>query len=239
MESTKPWRAPLLFLSLVMLATRRRSARVISGGATVTSDPLSRRDFLAHTAMAGAAVALLRAPAFLTGRDWCSSVQATGVDLLHDTFNGLLAFVVPGRDEYSVAQGVATTDAGGVEAGTTEALIATIDGSTPFIPGFSAVVAAILNDVALTVNNNPTGSFVSPFARLSFQEKTAVLQAMDGADPLKVLAGVLPAFVAFFVYSEAGAFDPVTRSLTGQPLGWTLSNYSGVADGRDELLGYF
>jgi hypothetical protein len=61
---------------------------------------------------------------------------------------------------------------------------------------------------------------------------------MDGHDAFKVLAGVLPAFVAFFVYSEAGAFDPATRSLTGRPLGWTLSDYDGVADGRDAMIGY-
>ena len=51
------------------------------------------------------------------------------------------------------------------------------------------------------------------------------------------LAGVLPQFVAFLVYSEAGVFDPVTRTLTGTPLGWKLSNYEGVADGRDEFKG--
>jgi hypothetical protein len=62
---------------------------------------------------------------------------------------------------------------------------------------------------------------------------------MDSTDSLKVLAGTLPAFVAFFCYSEAGSFDPVTRSLTGPPLGWDLSNYRGVADGRAEFLGYF
>jgi hypothetical protein len=50
---------------------------------------------------------------------------------------------------------------------------------------------------------------------------------------------VLPALVAAFSYSEAGAFDPVTRSLAGSPVGWQISSYQGVADGRDELLGYF
>jgi hypothetical protein len=37
---------------------------------------------------------------------------------------------------------------------------------------------------------------------------------------------------------DAGAFDPVTRTLTQQPVGWTISNYSGTADGRDEFRGY-
>jgi hypothetical protein len=62
---------------------------------------------------------------------------------------------------------------------------------------------------------------------------------MDSTEPLKPLAGVLPPFVAFFCYSEAAVFDPVTRSLTGDPIAWQLSNYQGVADGRNEFLGYF
>jgi hypothetical protein len=53
-----------------------------------------------------------------------------------------------------------------------------------------------------------------------------------------VIAGVLPAFVAFFGYSEAAAFDPTSGTLTSTPIGWTISNYQGVADGRDEFLGY-
>ena len=51
--------------------------------------------------------------------------------------------------------------------------------------------------------------------------------------------GAIAMFAAFFCFSEAGAFDPATRKLTGQPLGWTLCRYQGVADGRAEFLGYF
>jgi hypothetical protein len=199
---------------------------------------VSRRGFLGQITLASAAAALAHTPIFLRTGEWTPTVRAAAADLLHDTYNGLLAFVVPGRDEYSVQQGVATDDPGGVEAGSVDALIATIDESTPYFPDFSAAIAAILNGVALGVNANAQGPFVSPFARLSNPEKAAVFQYLDGTDPYKVLAGVLPAFVAFFVYSEAGRFDPVTRSLTGQPLGWTISNYQGVADGRDEFRGY-
>jgi hypothetical protein len=56
---------------------------------------------------------------------------------------------------------------------------------------------------------------------------------------LKSLGGVLPLLVAAVCYSDAGTFDPATRSLTGTPVGWTISNYSGVSDGRDEFQGYF
>ena len=149
-----------------------------------------------------------------------------------------MAFVVPGHDPYSIAQGVSTEEPGGVDAGATDALIATIDGSTPFVPSFSAVVATILNNLAQAVHPGVTGAFGSPFANLSHAEKAAVFQVMDNHDAFKVLAGVLPGFVAFFVYSEAGTFDPATRSLSGTPLGWKLSNYEGVSDGRDEFRGY-
>jgi hypothetical protein len=204
----------------------------------VTSKPVSRRGFIGQIALASAAAAVVQAPEFLTGGRWFGSVSAQTTDLVHDTFNGLLAFVVPGRDVYSVHQGVSNGDLGGVDAGATDALIATIDGSTPFVQQFSAMVAALLNGYAQAVNPAGGGTFVSPFARLSFQEKAAVFQLLDGNDSYKVLAGVLPGFVGFFVYSEAGAFDPATRRLTGQPLGWTLSNYQGVSDGRDEFRGY-
>jgi hypothetical protein len=150
-----------------------------------------------------------------------------------------MAFVVPGSDAYSIAQGVSTTDAGGVAVGDIDDLIATLDESTPFLPQFSAVVSAVLNGLAQSVNPAAVGPFQSPFANLAFPEKVVVLQIMDATDSLKVLAGVLPAFVAFFCYSEAGAYDPSTRSLTGDPLAWRLSSYQGVTDGRAEFRGYF
>lgn len=199
---------------------------------------ISRRNFVGQMSLASAAVSLVQAPEFLCGGKWFASVSAQGVDLVRDTFNGLLAFVVPGNDTYSLGQGLSTIEPGGVDAGAADALIETIDRATPFIPQFSAQVAALLNGLAAAVNPAAGGPFVSPFARLSYAEKTVVLQIMDSNDAFKVLAGILPGFVAFFVYSEAGSFDLETRSLSGRPLGWTLSNYSGVADGRNELRGY-
>jgi hypothetical protein len=203
------------------------------------SSGTSRRSFLGTALSVGAVAALMQARGFVQGRGWLDTAHAATIDLVHDTFNGLFAFVVPGSDVYSVAQGVSTSDPGGVDAGAADVFIATVDESTPFIPSFSTQVAAILNGLAGAVNPAADGPFVSPFARLSFAEKTAVFQIMDGTDSLKLLGGLLPPFVAFFTYSEAGVFDPATRSLTGTPLGWELCNYQGVADGRDEFLGYF
>jgi hypothetical protein len=197
----------------------------------------SRRSFLGNAFSAALTAALIQAQPFLKSRGWLDDAHAAP-DLTHDTFNGLLAFVLPGSDTYSIAQGVSTADEGGVDAGVTDVLIHTIDLSTPFVPNFSAQVAAILNGIATSVNPGGGGSLISPFANLSFAQKAAVFQIMDQTPALELFGGLLPLFVAFFCYSEAGAFNPTTRSLTGEPLGWTLCNYQGVSDGRDELLGY-
>jgi hypothetical protein len=183
--------------------------------------------------------ALIQAQPFVKARGWLDAAHAAP-DLTHDTINGLLAFVLPGSDPWSLAQGVNTADPGGVDAGVVDVLIATIDESTPFIPSFSAQVAAILNGLAQSVNpGGGGGTLASPFANLSFAQKAAVFQIMDATPALELFGGLLPLFAAFFCYSEAGVLDPATRKLSGQPLGWTLCNYQGVADGRDELLGYF
>lgn len=198
----------------------------------------SRRSFLWSMTLASAGAALLHS-GILTSAGWAQAAEGAPPDLVRDTFNGLLAFVVPGADDYSVAQGVSMPEPGGVDAGATDVLLATLDGTVPFSASFSTAVAAILNGLAQAVNPASAGPFASPFSRLSFAEKAAVFQIMDATDSLKLLAGVLPAFTAFFFYSEAGVFDPGTRSLTAQPIGWQLSSYRGVAEGRDEFLGYF
>lgn len=179
----------------------------------------TRRELLRFTFFGAALAGIASAPSF---GGWAQAAEPSP-DLLHDTINGLLAFVVPGSDDYSVAQGARTPNAGGVALGVADTLIATLDETTPFIPHFSATVAGILNIIAQAVDPAASRGFQSPFANLTFGEKVAVMQIMDDTDSLKPLAGVLLAFVAFFCYAEA----------------WPLSSYQGVADGRDEFLGYF
>ena len=193
------------------------------------SNLITRRGFVGQALLVGAAMAL--------GKSRVFAVAPT--DVLHETFNALLAFILPGSDAYSVAQGVSTADQGGVDTGVIEVFIATLDDTTPFVPDFSDQVAAILNGLAQAVDATPGGPFVSPFANLTFAEKAVVFQAMDANPQFAPLAGVLPPFVAFLCYSESGTFDPATRTLTGQPLGWQLCQYQGVSDGRAEFRGYF
>src|SRR2546430_16980804 len=81
---------------------------------------ISRRGFLGNIALVTAALTLARATDFLTSRGWVQAAEVVTPDLLHDTFNGLLAFIVPGPDDYSVAQGVNTVEPGVVDIGVTD-----------------------------------------------------------------------------------------------------------------------
>lgn len=161
-------------------------------------------DWHAQVALAEAAAIMMQAHESSHDGRWFETVSAqTGV-VLHDTYNGLLAFVAPGHDLYSAHQGVSRDQLGGVRAGAVARLTATIDQSMPSTPRFAATVAALLNGVARTVNLAAFGPFHSVFANLSFAEKAIVFQALEGNGAFKALARVLPGFVAAFVEAEMG-----------------------------------
>lgn len=168
------------------------------------------------------------------------AISPIETDIVRDTLNALIAFVVPGPDAYSIAQGESTTEPGGYDAGILDALIRTVNATQPATPQGSAsqLLAGVLNQIAQKVNPDRQGPFLSPFARLSMAEKAAVFQAIDADPRTRQLAGVL-VITAFLVYSEGRAFDAGDRTLASQPLGWVLSNYGGVADGHDDFKGYF
>ena len=197
---------------------------------------LSRRAFLAGAAAVGTALA--------------SSPIADALTLLEqpdvitrDTLSGVVAFVVPGNDAYSLAQGESTSRPGGVAAGTVAALAKDLDSAIPPVPT-AALLATLFNERALEVRPLALlGKFTSPFARLKFAEKGEVFRRFE-ADPILgiTIAGwiihVLPALVGLLAYSEAGV-RRADGSLSGRPVGWEISGYDGVADGRDALLGYW
>jgi hypothetical protein len=187
--------------------------------------------------------ALAPLPGVLGRVGWLEDALAAAADVVSETFNGLVAFVVPGPDVYSEAQGESSVEPGGIDAGATPVLIAGLNFAQWFNPTAAQQVATLLNSVALVVNPTAaSGTFASPFANLSFAEKAAVFAVLEGDPqfvPLRSLVGSLLALVAFLCYSEVGVFDPATRTLVGQPVGWTLSSYVGVAEGRDEFRGYF
>lgn len=223
--------------------------------------PISRRRFLARAGWAGLGAALLQLPAALRGRGWLDEAAAADPNLTIDTINGLVAFVVPGPDEYSVAQGQSSPTPGGMASGTTENLIANLDAFLPApdlgpyssggtVP-LSGAVANMLNTLAATVNPAAAGgAFPSHFSRLAFDEKAEVFRQIEGLSGdddasrnIRFVGGILPGFTAFLAFGEWHALDPATRTLTGRPVGWDLSRYQPgrtvPAEGWDELQGYF
>ena len=234
-----------------------------------TDSTFSRRHFLTRAGILGAAAALAQVPDLLEVRGWSDPAYAQELDLVRDTLNGLVAFVVPGNDAYSKAQAAFTKRPGAIAAGTTSALIVNLDEflPSPDVPvdnddtvPLSGAIANLLNVVALRVNPTARGAtFPSPFARLEFSEKAEVFRileedtgAPDGDLPqpftrasgnFSFVAQILPGFVAFLAYNEQGVYDKVRRRLTKRPVGWNLSNYQPgrvtPAEGWNEFRGYY
>lgn len=273
-----------------------------------------RRDFLVRAGVVGAALAL----ADRVGLSGAALADSTGLSvgqlapifdaLATDTLNGLVAFVVPGPDAYSLAQGVSDTAPGGIDAGGAAFMLNALDNfypvpqqplrllvqslttglntNLPQPPGLppllglaeqldgalavllagqgpvplSLMVALLLNFLATLVQPAATnGTFVSPFSRLTFAEKTQCFALLEGqasnvaamidanlSEPAKdslsglfeFLAGALLEFPAFGSFSEFGVFDATTRSLTATPVGWTLSHYLATAPGQRPVEGW-
>lgn len=231
----------------------------------LASSTLTRRQFLVRC---GLLAALAEVPELLAVSKW-SPAHAQSPDLVRESLNGLVAFVLPGDDPFSVAQGQSAAGAGGVAAGATQAVIDVLDHVIPApdtalandqtVP-LSAAVAGLLDAVGVLVNPLAllagSGPFLSPFARLSFTDKARVLQMLEGLDlpdavlpqPLTRVSGnlsylfaILPSLVAFCSAGEAGVFEPATKSLRTRPVSWQLSNHrpNGPTEGWDEFKGFY
>jgi hypothetical protein len=207
---------------------------------------ISRRTLLERAGLAGAGVVLAQLPGFLSGKGWLEEAHAQSADLVRETIDALVAFVVPGPDAYSVAQGQSTKEPGGIDAGATDLVIELLDrfvglpvGTLPSSGG----VAQLLNGYAAQVNPAAAGgAFASPFARLKFDEKIEVFRRFEEqteGTEVRFVSGILIGAVGFLAFGEGTALDRNTRQLKGTPVGWTLTSYDGVAEGRPELKGYW
>jgi hypothetical protein len=221
------------------------------GGAGASNGGVSRRAFLQRAGLFAGALASVDLVALLDKKGLLATAQAQSTDLTVDTLSGLIAFVVPGNDAYSVAQGEKANGPGGIAAGGVEALIAGLDryvpvttlGGNQSLPA-SGGVAALLNQYALRVNPAAAGGgFPSPFARLSFAEKAKVFELFEG-DPslegteVRFVAGILPGFSSFVSFSEVGV-RRADRTLSKRPVGWDIAKYGGPAEGHAEFRGYY
>jgi hypothetical protein len=220
-------------------------------GAEAEQGGVSRRAFLQRAGLFGAAFATFDLAALLDKKGLLATAQAQSADLTVDTMSGLVAFIFPGNDAYSIAQGEKANGPGGIAAGGVEALIAGLDryvpvttlGGNQSLPA-SGGVAALLNQYALRVNPAAIGGgFPSPFARLSFKEKASVFQMFE-SDPslegteVRFVAGILPGFASFVSFSEVGVRQP-GHKLSKRPVGWGIAKYGGPAEGHPEFRGYY
>jgi hypothetical protein len=212
-----------------------RNGEAVDGLSDLTT--ISRRKFIVQALLGAGALSSL--PALLEKTGLAEAALAAGQDLTRDTLNGVAVFFVPGPDPYSAHQGESTPEPGGLETGAGEGLFQGLNFANPFVPNLADVVAALLNSTALAVNPAASGPFVAPFSNLSFADKARVFAALEGNPASAPLAGILPLVVGFLAYAETAVFNPATRTISGRPIGWDLSSYSGVSNGRDEFRGYF
>lgn len=191
------------------------------------------------------ALALTQIEDLLVARGALDEAVAAEPNVVRDTFCGLAAFVVPGPDAYSVAQGEHAHEPGGVDAGAPAAVIETLDAAAPPVP-VAVMVAGMLNSTALEVAPAASGGlFASPFARLDVAQKAEVFRRLEAdshpghGSPLGYLAAVVIGLVAGHVYSDAPVLDRERQEVTRRPVGWDLSHYGGPSDGEAELVGYW
>jgi hypothetical protein len=229
----------------------------LSGGAQglagepdgMVGDGLTRRSFVQRAAVAAA---LAQLPAMLVRHGLLDDAIAAESDLVKDTLNGFMAFVLPGDDDYSKTQGEFASSPGAIGAGTLGPLLTALDNFVPASVGgaitttvpASGAVATLLNAFALQVDPAAAnGQFLSPFSRLKFADKAKALELFEQSaatenSEFKFVAGIAPGFVGFLAASEAGV-RRADGTLSAKPVGWSLSRYSGPAEGHAEFKGYY
>lgn len=109
-----------------------------------TRNGLDRRQFLARMGVLGAATVVGWRPT-AAGASTPEPVGGLLREVARDTINGLVAFVVPGPDLYSLRQGVTTAEAGGVDADTTDFMLDALDS---FVPLHDQLVGPLVRSLA-------------------------------------------------------------------------------------------
>ncbi len=154
---------------------------------------LGRRQFLAQFGVLGAALLVSPGTAWSTGAAGASPDRAAA-DALHtlslDTYRGLAAWVVPGSDPYSRAQGEISSTPGGVEAGAGEFLLYGLD---RYVPASDE----LLRPVAHALITGLSGTAPAPLPPVPLEAFGAVddelqrLLAGDRTVPITLLVALL------------------------------------------------
>ena len=185
-----------------------------------------RREFFVRAGVVGAAVVLLDAVDLTDAPSPAEAgVPAPVASLLDqlatDTINGLIAFVVPGPDPYSVAQGVFDPVTGGIDADGTAFLLNALDNFFP-VPAepLSLLVQALATGLSDKVPLLPAGLTLNLGAPLelttALDQVLAGLVGLNGSVPLSEMVALLLNFLASTVdpASITGTFLSPFSNLT-------------------------
>ena len=83
----------------------------------------------------GVAAFVAQLPGVLSAKGWLEDAYAQSGDVVVETLSGLVAFILPGDDPYSEAQGTKTDEPGGIAAGTVPVFIRNLDAFVPIDRG--------------------------------------------------------------------------------------------------------
>jgi hypothetical protein len=184
-----------------------------------------RREFFVRAGVVGAAVVLLDAVDLDATSPAEAGVPAPIASLLDqlatDTINGLIAFVVPGPDPYSLAQGVSDPVPGGIDADGTAFLVNALDNFFP-VPAepLSLLVQALATGLSDKVPLLPAGLTLNLSAPLelttALDQVLAGLVGLNGSVPLSEVVALLLNFLASTVDPAAitGTFLSPFSNLT-------------------------
>jgi len=190
----------------------------------VERSQFGRREFFVRAGVVGAAVVLFDAVEFTgaaapAGAGVPAPITSLLDQLATDTINGLIAFVVPGPDPYSVAQGVSDTVPGGIAADGTAFLVNSLDNFFP-IPQEPLTLLVQALATGLSDNVPALSSELNLGAPLeltmALDQVLAGLLGLSGALPLSELVALLLNFLASTVdpASITGTFLSPFSNLT-------------------------
>jgi hypothetical protein len=177
------------------------------GVAMTERSQFGRREFFVRAGVVGAAVVLfdavdvadVTAPA---GAGVPAPLTSLLDQLATDTINGLIAFVVPGPDAYSVAQGVSDAVPGGIAADGTAFLLNALDNFYP-VPEepLRLLVQALATGLSDHVPALPGGLNLGAPLDLTtaLDQALAGLLGLNGAVPLSEMVALLLNFLASIV----------------------------------------
>jgi len=184
------------------------------------SSRYGRREFLVRVGVMGAALTLLDGTDLLGSSTADAKLLSLGQSasifdaLSTDTLNGLVAFVVPGPDAYSVAQGVSDSAPGGIAADGTAFMLNALDNFFP-VPQepLRLLVQSLTTGLTANLPGLP-GLPVVPGLAEELDVALAALLAGQGSVPLSLMAALLLNFLATVIKPAAlsGAFlSPFSR----------------------------